>query len=178
MPHPDEPEPPPTSAGPPPAPPEPALPPGRHPVVVHDCDYSGGYEVTEKRNHIPGATIDVHAIEVYEARGSGVVGPYSEEAADVFVHNTARPQVLVLTAEGGPTVWRVHADDGVRIPMVVLGSGDSRVEGVPHGIEVVTERNWASVTDPALAALAERSATSETDCYSASVFSVRPELNG
>lgn len=28
-----------------------------------------------------------------------------------------------LIAEGGPTVWRVHADDGVRIPMVVFGCG-------------------------------------------------------
>lgn len=173
----DEPDPPPTVAGPPPVPPEPALPPGRHPVVVHDCDYGGGYEVTEKRNHNPAATVDVHAIEVYETRRR-ISPPHSENAADVYVHNTARPQVLVLTAEGRPTVWRIHADDGVRIPMVVLGSGESRVEGVPHEIEVVTENNWPAVPDPGLAALSGRSPTSETECYSASLFSVRPEFGG
>ncbi|MFE3443475.1 hypothetical protein ACFXNW_10620 [Nocardia sp. NPDC059180] len=153
--------------------PEPPLPPGAHPVVVHNCDYDGGYEVTEKRNPDAVADLDVHDIEVYQTRSDHSFGYHPQGAADVYVHNTARPQVLVLSAYE-PTLWRVHSDPGVRIPLVVLSSGENDVSGVPDDTEVVTENNWPTVPNQQLAAPADTPRTSETYCYDASLFSIRP----
>ncbi|WP_280354206.1 hypothetical protein [Nocardia otitidiscaviarum] len=156
--------------------PEPPLPPGRHPVVVHDCDVAGGYSVRERRNPPPegGRAIDVHAIEVYQTGGDHSFRDHPEGAADVYVHATVRPQLLVLKAYE-PTLWRIHADDGVSLPMVVLdGHHEQRLEGVPTDIEVVASENWPSIPNHALAALANQPPASETYCYDASLFSVRP----
>ncbi|NEW40981.1 hypothetical protein GV794_06380 [Nocardia cyriacigeorgica] len=153
--------------------PEPPLRPGIHPVVVHNCDYDGGYEVTEKRNPDAGAEVDVHDIEVYQTRSDHSIDHHPLGAADVYVHNTTRPQVLVLSAYE-PTLWRVHSDPGVRIPLVVLNSGENDVSGVPDDIEVVTENNWSALPDRRLAELADKPRTSETYCYDASLFSIRP----
>ncbi|MFC9897883.1 hypothetical protein ACFVMC_29690 [Nocardia sp. NPDC127579] len=155
--------------------PEPALPAGRHPVVVHDCDLDGGYSVRERRNPPPdaGRAIDTHAIEVYETSSDHSFGNHPEGTADIYVHATIRPQVLVLKAYE-PTLWRIHADPGVVLAMVVVdGYHRQRVEGVPGDIEVVTSANWPSIPDRRLAELADQPRASETYCYNASLFSVR-----
>ncbi len=155
---------------------EPPLPAGRHPVVIHDCDLDSGYPVRETRNPPPdtGRTIDVHAIEVYQTRFDHGYREHPEGAADVYVHATLRPQVLMLKAYE-PTLWRVHADEGVTIAMVVLdGYYQQRIEGVPADIEVVTPENWPAIPNQELALLAETPPASETYCYDASLFSVRP----
>ena len=74
-----------------------------------------------------------------------------------------------------PTLWRVHADEGVTIAMVVLdGYHPQRIEGAPAGIEVVTRENWPAIPNRELALLAETPPASETYCNDASLFSIRP----
>jgi hypothetical protein len=166
----------PTPQNPPPVRLEPPPPAGRHPVVIHDCDLDSGYSVREERNPPPetGRTIDVHAIEVYQTRSDHGFRQHPEGAADVYVHATIRPQVLMLKAYE-PTLWRVHADEGVTIAMVVLdGYHPQRVEGAPAGVEVVTRETWPAIPNRELALLAETPPASETYCYDAGLFSIRP----
>jgi len=173
---PPTPTPTPTPQNPPPVKLEPPLPAGRHPVVIHDCDLAGGYSVQEKRTPPPatGRTIDVHAIEVYQTRNDRGFREHPEGVADVYVHAAIRPQVLMLKAYE-PTLWRVHADEGVTIAMVVLdGYHPQRIEGAPAGIEVVTSENWPAVPNRELALLAQTPPASETYCYEAGLFSIRP----
>ncbi len=169
---------PPTTPSVPAVPPVPELPPGRHPVVAHDCG-DGGSGVRERRIPPPegGRAIDAHVIEVYQTRNDHSFGHHPEGAADVYVHATVRPQLLILKAYE-PTKWRIHADDAVRIPLVVVdGYHRQEVEGVSGDVEVVTSGNWSSIPDRGLAALAEQPPASETYCYDASLFSIRPYLD-
>lgn len=167
------------SPDPPPVRPEPPVPagdPGDHPVVVHDCDVEAGYSVTQSLDAgaDPDRAMDVHAIEVYETRDDHSHGFHPTGAADLYVHATARPQVLVLTAYE-PTVWRIHPDDGVAVPLVVLeGHHPQEATGVPADTVIVTRAEWPSVPDQALAQLADTPPISETYCYNAALFSIRP----
>ncbi|WP_280235141.1 hypothetical protein [Nocardia cyriacigeorgica] len=129
--------------------------------------------MTEKRNSDAADDLDVHDIEVYQTRNDHSFGYHPQGAADVYVHNTTRPQVLVLSAYE-PTLWRIHADPGVWIPLVVLGSAESEVSGVADDVEVVAEDDWAELPVRRLAALATTPRTTETYCYDASLFSIRP----
>lgn len=156
--------------------PEPPLPAGRHPVVIHDCGDADDYSVSEGRNPPPatGRTIDVHAIRVHDTRSDRGFREHPEGAVDVYVHATIRPQVLILEAYE-PTLWRVHADEGVTIALVVLDNRyPHRVEGAPADTEVVTQNNLSALPDQELALLADALPTSETYCQDASLLSIRP----
>lgn len=170
-PSPPPPDPRPEPRGLPPVRPEPELPSGQHPVVVHDV---AAREVTEVRRPDPtGLAVDLHEIEVYETRSDHSPGHHPTGAADVYVHAVDRPVVLVLEAYE-PTVWRIHADRGVRIPLVVAeGYHEQQVTGVAPDCEVVSRANWPALPDRALARLADEEPTSRTETYTAALFSVR-----
>lgn len=167
-PHPPEPSP----SDPPPVRPEPELPPGQHPVVVHDVPQRN---VSESRRADPDSLdVDLHSIEVYETGSDRSAGQHPTGAADVYVHAADRPLVLVLEAYE-PTVWRIHADEGVRIPLVVAdGYHQQQVTGVDEDCEVVSRANWRRLPDPDLARLFKEKPTSRTYAYTAALFSIRP----
>ncbi|MGO1971868.1 MAG: hypothetical protein ACTH2Q_02815 [Propionibacteriaceae bacterium] len=169
---PPHPPPEPSPSGIPPVRPEPELPAGQHPVVVHDVDEG---DASETRRPDPEALdVDLHVIEVYETGTNHSHGHHPTGATDVYVHAVERPLVLVLEAYE-PTVWRIHADDGVRIPLVVAdGYHQQQVTGVDADCEVVTRANWPGLPDPDLAGLAAEEPTSRTYAYTAALFSVRP----
>lgn len=170
----------PTVTAPPAVRPEPPLPPGRAPVVVHDCDHGGGYEVNQwvRPQPVAAGNPEAHLVSVYQTSSEHSYGYHPAGAADVYIHRTARPVVLIFSAYE-PTLWRIHADPGVRVSRVVLyGYHRQQVTGVPQDTEVVDQigrsRPRGGGEPPqTLAEDAGATILSSTYCYDAATFSLR-----
>ncbi len=151
----------------PPPQPEPPLPAGHYPVVVHDCAST----VSEEKTSHSDRFADVHAISINRADES------APSAADVYLHATQRPLVLVLTDRTSMS-WRLHADPGVRIPLVVMSTDmwhELDTDGLTQVDEprITDQDDWPELSDPALAALAGTPPSTRTHCGTASLFSIR-----
>lgn len=153
----------------PPPKPEPPLPAGGYPVVVHDCATT----VLEETNQHPDRFADVHAISINRTHES------APSAAEVYVHATQHPLVLVLTDRTSMS-WRLHADPGVQIAFVVMNTDmwhELDVGGLTQVDDprITDPDDWPDLSDPALAALAATPPGTRTSCDTASLFSIRTD---